>query len=136
MSFFFNQRRFKLKNESRWKSLRQIQLTSADLRINETASGLRRRKIRRRAQRRSLTETRPPPNDDELRWKSRQRNTHSDESDISDDYQSDSYTRRFLTSPVTTGHYVPNEFHHSDPVALAQVSLIQSSIAQNYQAFH
>lgn len=43
-------------------------------RAGETESGLRRRKIRRRAQqRRSLTEPRPPPNDEELRWKSRQR---------------------------------------------------------------
>ena len=49
------------------------------MRLGETESGLRRRRIRRRAQqRRSLTDPRPPPNDEELRWKSRQR--YSDDS--------------------------------------------------------
>lgn len=67
--------------------MEQIQLTSADLRPGETESGLRRRRIRRRAhQRRSLTDPRPPPNDEELRWKSRQR--YSDDSaSESDDEQ-------------------------------------------------
>nr|CAH0106892.1 unnamed protein product [Daphnia galeata] len=65
----------------------EMQLSSAGLRLGETESGLRRRRIRRRAQqRRSLTDPRPPPNDEELRWKSRQR--YSDDSGSeSDDEQ-------------------------------------------------
>ena len=78
---------------------RQIQLTSADLRHCETESSLRRRRTRRRANRRSLEAPRPPPNDEELRWKSRQRNSYPNDSDLvysgTDDENEQSYGRRF-----------------------------------------
>ena len=70
----------------------QIQLTSADLRRADTESSLRRRRIRRRA-RRSLTETRPPPNDQELRWKSRQRNSYPNDSDSGSEDEEQAYNR-------------------------------------------
>ena len=74
----------------------QIQLTSADLR-HETDSSVRRRKTRRRASRRSLTDGKPPPNDEELRWKSRQRNSYPNDSDLlySNSDEEQSYGRRF-----------------------------------------
>lgn len=57
------------------------------MRLGETESGLRRRRIRRRAQRRSLTDPRPPPNDQELRWKSRQRYSDDSGSESDDEQQ-------------------------------------------------
>ena len=98
----------------------QIQLTSADLRPCETESGLRRRKIRRRAQarRRSLTESRPPPNDEELRWKSRhhrhQRTTYSDDSDLSSDpCKSDRDTRDSRDAAPYGRRFMPNLTHYA-----------------------
>lgn len=74
-------------------------------RAGETESGLRRRKTRRRAQqRRSLTEPRPPPNDQELRWKSRQR--YSDDSASETDDEEQPSGRFHPQSRPSLGHFL------------------------------